>query len=133
NTLFRYLIQDELLGLYGSCDKIEIINGKYIPINISNKIPHLQGVFEEEALELVANALLIEQEFDTEVFVGYIEYWKTGERKHVIMDSKLRKSLFKVLHGMKKILEDGELPEDTYCEKCNDCEHYNVCITDEED
>lgn len=41
--------------------------------------------------------MLIEKEFDTEVFVGFTDYLKIGDRKPVIMDSNLRKGLFKVL------------------------------------
>lgn len=53
----------------------------------------MKGVWDGDAIELIAAALLIENEFDTEVFVGFVDYLKLGgERRVVVMDANLRKS-----------------------------------------
>lgn len=110
SSMYSYLIKDHQLEIIGSCDKIEIIDGKYYPINIKALKPPIKGTWDNDAIELVANALLIEQEFDTEVFVGFIEYLKIGDKRPVVMDANLRKGLFKVLNEIKDIINEKTVP-----------------------
>ncbi|MDR0912057.1 MAG: Dna2/Cas4 domain-containing protein [Methanobrevibacter sp.] len=128
SAMYNYLIKDKTLEIIGSCDKIEIIEGRYFPIDFKNSIPPYQGVWDGDAIKLAANAILIEQEFDTEVFVGYIDYLKLGERRQVVMDSKIRKSLFKILHEVKEIIFEGQIPDVTpNLSKCSKCEYCEIC------
>jgi len=132
-SMYSYLIRDLNLEILGTCDKIEIIDGRYYPIDIKTSNPPLQGVWDSDAIKLVANAMLIEQEFDTEVFVGFVDYTKIGEKRPVIMDSKLRKSLFKVLHEIKELLEEGIVPEiSSDMKKCKKCPYLDICHGNEE-
>jgi len=127
-SMYSYLIRDQSLEVIGSCDKIEIIDGRYYPIDIKTANPPLQGVWDGDAIKLVANAMLIEQEFDTEIFVGFIDYIRIAERRPVVMDSKLRKELFKTIHSIKEITEDGIVPEISITkQKCEKCEYNEIC------
>ncbi|MDR2830075.1 MAG: CRISPR-associated protein Cas4 [Methanobrevibacter sp.] len=133
-SMYSYLIRDVNLEIIGSCDKIEIVDGRYYPINIKNSNPPIVGIWDSDAIELVANAMLIEQEFDSEVFVGFIDYVKIGEKRPVIMDSKLRKGLFKVLHEIKEVMEEDVVPEPRFdLKKCGICFYKEVCHRNEED
>lgn len=67
NCMYSYLMKDKQLDLIGICDKIEIIDGKYYPISFKSSKPPLKGTWDSDAIELAANAILIEEEFDTEV------------------------------------------------------------------
>lgn len=121
-SMYNYLIRDLQLEIIGACDKIEIIEGRYYPVKMSPSKPPKNGVWDIDAIELIAHALLIEQEFDTEVFVGFVDYLKLGERRPVVMDAQLRKRLFKVLHEMDSIL-GGNIPakintNENECRKC---------------
>jgi CRISPR-associated exonuclease Cas4 len=108
STMYNYLMRDSYLETI-ACDKIEIIDGRYYPVIYSNLIPdHL--VSEDEQVVLTFLAMLIEQEFDTEVFVGFVEYTATSERKQVVIDSKHRKDLFKELHHLKE-LKEGKIEQ----------------------
>ncbi|KZX15869.1 CRISPR-associated protein Cas4 [Methanobrevibacter filiformis] len=132
-SMYSYLIRDNTLEIIGTCDKIEIVDGRYYPVDIKTTNPPLQGVWDSDAIKLVANAMLIEQEFDTEVFVGFIDYIKIAERRPVIMDSKLRKELFKTIHNIKEILEEGAIPEVSInIHKCEKCEYKELCHTERE-
>ncbi|MDR2545609.1 MAG: Dna2/Cas4 domain-containing protein [Methanobrevibacter sp.] len=132
-SMYNYLMRDLNLEIIGSCDKIEIVDGRYYPINIKVFNPPIAGVWDSDAIELVANAILIEQEFDSEVFVGFIDYSKICERRPVIMDSKLRKGLFKVLHEMKEII-DGDIISETKFDskKCGSCSYQELCYMNDE-
>jgi CRISPR-associated exonuclease Cas4 len=127
-SMYSYLIKDHQLEIIGSCDKIEIVEGKYFPINIKYSIPPLKGVWDNDAVDLVANAMLIEQEFDTEVFVGFIDYLKIGEKRPVVMDAFLRKGLFKVLNEIKDIINEKIVPNvNVNIQKCNSCDYKEIC------
>jgi len=127
-SMYSYLIKDNQLEIIGSCDKIEIVEGKYFPTNIKNSNPPLKGVWDNDAIELVANALLIEQEFDTEVFVGFIDYLKIGDKRPVVMDANLRKGLFKVLNEIKDIINEKIVPNvNVNIQKCNKCDYKEIC------
>ncbi|WP_409200413.1 Dna2/Cas4 domain-containing protein [Methanobrevibacter sp. DSM 116169] len=128
NSMQAYVLKDPDLEIIGSCDKIEIIDGKYYPVQLRTSKPPIKGVWDSDAVELAANALLIEQEFDTEVFVGFIEYIQIKERRPVVMDVHLRKSLFKILKEIKMIKKDEIIPKtETIRNKCLNCNYNDIC------
>ena len=129
NCMYSYLIKKENLELIGMCDKIEIIDGKYYPVTIKNSKPPLKGVWRQDAIELVAHAILIEEEFETEVYVGFVEYEKIGDRRPVIMDVTLRKALFDEIRKVKEIVENKKAPAlKMNAKKCGFCEYEDLCL-----
>ena len=111
------------------CDKIEIIDGKYYPISIKSSNPPIKGVWDQDAIELVAHAILLEEEFETEVFVGFIDYEKIGDRRPVVMDVNLRKGLFDIMREVKEITENKKLPNvKKNIKKCEICEYKDMCL-----
>ena len=126
--MYNYLIRDLGLDLIGVIDKIEVEKGNYFPISLKSSNPPVNGVWDGDLMEAIANALLIEQEFNTYVTIAYVDYLKIGERKSVIVDTDARKSFFKVLTHINKILEDGEIPNvKTSMKKCENCEYKELC------
>ncbi len=131
NCMYSYLLKDPSLGLIGMCDKIEIIDGRYYPVIIKNSNPPIKGVWDQDAIELVSYAILIEEEFDTEVFVGFVNYEKIGEKRPVVMDVNLRKGLFEVIREVKEITENKKLPNvRKNIKKCTNCKYQDICIKD---
>ena len=127
--LYSYLLKDSQLELMGLCDKIEIVDGKYYPILIKNSNPPLKGVWDQDAINLVANAILIEEEFDNEVFVGFVDYSKIGDRRPVVMDVNLRKALFEILEEVKDIVYNKKVPTVKVNDrKCRNCEYKKICL-----
>jgi CRISPR-associated exonuclease Cas4 len=128
-SLQTYLMHDKSLQISGSVDKIEIIEGKYFPIKIKLGNPPLRGVWDSDALELAAYSLLIEQEFDTDVVVGFVDYAKVDDRRPVIIDSELREGLFIVLDHIREIINHGNLPEVSLNhKKCLQCNYMEICL-----
>ena len=129
NCMYSYLLTDPQLELIGMCDKIEIIDGKYYPVSIKSSNPPVKGVWDQDAIELVAHAILLEEEFDTEVFVGFVDYEKIGDRRPVVMDVNLRKGLFEVIREVKEITENKKLPNvKKNSKKCSKCEYEKICL-----
>ena len=129
-SMYNYLIRDIGLDLIGLIDKIEVEKGNYFPISLSLKSsnPPVNGVWDGDFMEAIANALLIEQEFNTYVTVAYVDYLKIANRRTVIIDTDARKSFFKVLTNVNKIIEKGEIPTvKTGLKKCENCEYKELC------
>ena len=126
--MYNYLIRDIGLDLIGVIDKIEVEKGNYFPISLKSSNPPINGVWDGDFMEAIANALLIEQEFNTYVTVAYIDYLKIADRRAVIIDTDARKSFFKVLTSVNKIVENGEIPTvKTNLKKCENCEYKELC------
>lgn len=126
--MYNYLIRDIGLDLIGVIDKIEVEKGNYFPISLKSSNPPVNGVWDGDFMEAIANALLIEQEFNTYVTVAYIDYLKIANRRAVIIDTDARKSFFKVLTSVNKIVENGEIPTvKTGLKKCENCEYKELC------
>ena len=127
-SMYNYLIRDIGLDLIGVIDKIEVEKGNYFPISLKSSNPPINGVWDGDFMEAIANALLIEQEFNTYVTVAYVDYLKIADRRAVIIDTDARKSFFKVLTSVNKIVEDGEIPTvKTGLKKCENCEYKELC------
>ena len=127
-SMYNYLIRDIGLDLIGVIDKIEVEKGNYFPISLKSSTPPINGVWDGDFMEAIANALLIEQEFNTYVTVAYIDYLKIADRRAVIIDTDARKSFFKVLTNVNKIIEKGEIPTvKTGLKKCEKCEYKELC------
>lgn len=129
NCMYSYHLKDTRLEVSGLCDKIEIIDGTYYPISIKHSTPPIKGVWDQDAIDLAATAILIEEEFETEVFVGFIDYTKINERRPVVMDVNLRKALFDIINEVKEIEYDKKVPTVKINDrKCGNCEYKNICI-----
>ena len=128
SCMYNYLIRDLGLDLIGVIDKIEVEKGNYFPISLKSSNPPIRGVWDGDLMEVIANGLLIEQEFNTYATVGYVDYLKIAERRPVIIDTDARKSFFKVLTHINKIVDDGEIPNvKTNLKKCKGCEYKELC------
>ena len=129
NCMYSYLLKDNELEVMGLCDKIEIVDGKYYPISIRHSTPPLKGVWDQDAIDLAANAVLIEEEFETEVFVGFVDYTKINERRPVVIDVNIRKALFDIINEVKDIEYNKKVPTVKISDKkCGNCEYKNICL-----
>lgn len=122
-SLNDYRIYDDNLELSGNLHRIEIIKGKYYPVKIKMALPPYKGVWDSDALEVAAYALLIEKEFKSEVLLGFVDYVPVGERRPVIIDQTLREDLLTIIEEIKGVLRGEYMPTTNLnplkCEKCN--------------
>lgn len=123
-----YRIHDKDLGLSGNIHKIEIIKGKYYPVKIKMGLPPFRGVWDSDALEIAAYALLIEKEFKCEVLLGFVDYILVGERRPVTIDYTLRENLLNILEEIKEVLSGDAPPVEPNPRKCKKCNYNNICF-----
>lgn len=117
--------------MVGVCDKIEIIDGKNYPVLLKSSNPPLKGVWDSDAIELVAYAILIEEEFEKDVYVGFVDYEKIGDRRPVVMDVNIRKEFFDIIREVKEIIDNKKKPNvKKHSKKCEKCEYEDICSQD---
>jgi CRISPR-associated exonuclease Cas4 len=126
--LNEFTIEDKENGLLGKVDKIEIIDGVYYPIKFKTSFPPLKGVWDSDALQLTAYAILMEYEFNKEVPVGFVNYIKLGSKKPVLINSFLREEFLNVYNELWDILYNGYVPEVVKNpKKCRACNYSEIC------
>ncbi|MDY5614778.1 Dna2/Cas4 domain-containing protein [Methanobrevibacter boviskoreani] len=132
-AMYNYILRDPELEITGIAEKIEIIQGKYYPIIFKTSIPPIKGVWDSDAIELAFTSILIEEEFETEVYVGFVDYVNIGERRPAVIDANLRKGLFRKIDYVRTILYNKEIPTAKYdLNKCKNCEFKDICLDDYE-
>lgn len=90
--------------------------------------PPVRGVWESDALQITAYALLIEKEFNREVLVGFVDYLQINQRRPVIVNSNLRERLWDVLEQINSMFYEGIIPEiKQSTKKCKICEYADLC------
>jgi len=126
--LNEFIIIDKEDGLLGKIDKIEIIDGVYYPIKFKTTLPPLKGVWDSDALQLTAYAILMEYEFNKEVPVGFINYIKLGFKKPLLINTNLREKFLNVYNELSDILYNGYVPEVVKNpKKCRACNYSQIC------
>ena len=106
-----------------------IVEGKYYPVLLKSGNPPLKGVWNQDAIELISYAILLEEEFDTDIFVGFVDYEKIGDRRPVVMDVTIRKEFFNIIREVKEIVENRKLPNVKKShKKCEICEYKDNCL-----
>jgi len=109
--LLEFQLKNKDLSLKGKVDKIELLDGHYYPVEIKSGRPPVKGVWKNDALQIAAYALLIEEEFKKEVLVGFVDYVQIGDRRTVVLNDPLIEELSTVLNEMHSILNSEYVPE----------------------
>ena len=123
-----FQIENREVGLVGRIDKIEIIDGVYYPIKIQTSLPPLKGLWESDKIQIAAYSFLIEEEFNKDVPVGFINYVKTGSNKPVPNSSMLNDKFIEVFNEVSSMIYDGNTPEfHMNINKCSSCEFSEIC------
>ncbi|MEM3405682.1 MAG: CRISPR-associated protein Cas4 [Candidatus Pacearchaeota archaeon] len=112
------------LFLKGRIDRVEI-NDNIIPYEIKNK----DRIYEEDKLQLVGYALLLEEKFDRKVNFGFIETKK--EEKKIEINDKLKKEFLEILEEIKNVLKEKKsIPIISNFKKCQMCNFKNICFNE---
>jgi len=73
--------------------------------------------------------VLIEEEFEKDVYVGFVDYEKINDRRAVVMDINLRKEFFDIVRDVKEIVENKKKPKVSKNDKkCEKCEYNDLCL-----
>ena len=132
-------ISSHELGVSGQCDVVEFhqnengvelfgYDGKWKPIPIEYK----RGKPKEnnaDQLQLCAQAICLEEMFQTIILDGYLYYGENRRRSHVDFTDELRETVKKMTKEMHDLFQRGHTPNVRPSKQCKACSLENLCIT----
>lgn len=123
---FSMYLFSERLGLAGVVDYFDYGGGVIVPVEV--KFGGRGRIYAGHYLQLVAEALLLEDCFGVSIEKGVIEYPDEGLRRDVKITVGAKVKVLKILNDIKEILEYEKLPPPSRNRaKCEACEVYVVC------
>ena len=131
-------ISSHELGVSGQCDVVEFhqnengvelfgYDGKWKPIPIEYK----RGKPKEnnaDQLQLCAQAICLEEMFQTIILDGSMYYGENRRRSHVDFTDELRETVKKMTKEMHDLFQRGHTPNVRPSKQCKACSLENLCI-----
>lgn len=114
------VLRSDKFGLSGSPDRLLKINESLVPSIIKTGNMPENGVWNGDRLQLTAYSILVEEQYNSIVKKGFVEYARWGIVRPVVIKRHERRKVLQVMDRIKKI-QDGfmpERPEDAPCEYC---------------
>jgi CRISPR-associated exonuclease Cas4 len=124
----EHIMISETLNMSGSVDKLIRTEEEVIPCMIKTGRCPEYGVWKSDRMQLAAYALLIEEEFETTVQRGFVEYIRTAEVREVHIKKRDRAFALQLLKRVKRV-KGGVFPEKGENAPCDDCFFLELCET----
>ncbi|MBA7557421.1 hypothetical protein ES705_50176 [subsurface metagenome] len=118
----------EKLSMSGSVDKLIRTGEEFIPCVIKTGRCPEYGVWKSDRMQLAAYAMLIEEEYETTVKRGFVEYIRNAEFRESRMLKRDRALALQVLKRVKRI-KGGVFPEKGENAPCDNCSFVERCET----
>lgn len=131
-------VSSSRLGISGECDAVEFkksknginifgIEGKYsvIPVEYKRGEPKEN---ESDIMQLMAQALCLEEMLCCEIPFGYMYYGTTKHRLRIVFDNELRQRTEKALTEMRELYQRKHTPKVKPTKACNACSLKNICL-----
>lgn len=133
----RLMVRSEQYHMYGVCDNVEFIedpDGVYIDF-LKGKyqihpVEYKHGKSRDEVeynLQLTAQAICLEEMYQTHINSGYIYYIGQKDRRQVELNNSLRNQLIKAVYEIKNYLNEPESIAPEYRKRCPHCSLYEIC------
>jgi len=125
-TLLRALpLYSERYGLTGKADIVELHDGEPIPVEYKKG---KRRRFENDDIQLCAQALCLEEMFACEVSRGFIYHAASRRRREVIFDWRLRGETAATIKVVREMLAAGHVPAAELKLRCDGCSLRGVCM-----
>lgn len=126
------------LGFSGQCDVVEFHkaeNGivlfgydgewKVVPVEYKNGKPKEHNADE---LQLCAQAICLEEMFQTDISEGFLYYGGNRRRSNIIFSEDLREEVKKISKEMHTLLHKGYTPKVKQTKQCKACSLESLCL-----
>lgn len=138
--LYEYEVFSQRLGISGKCDCIEAVvceDGCRIPSSerpvrlypIEYKHGKLRDE-EEYELQVCAQAMCLEDMYDTSIEEGAIFYTSSHRRQTVCFTPELREKVLATIAAVDDMRRSYTIPKARYDTKCKRCSMYDLCRPD---
>ena len=131
-------ISSHELGLSGQCDVVEFrqndkgielfgYDGKWraVPVEYKHGAPKENNADE---LQLCAQAMCLEEMFQTDISEGYLYYGENRRRSYVELSEALREEVKKASKEMHDLFQRGYTPNVKSSKRCRACSLENLCV-----
>jgi CRISPR-associated exonuclease Cas4 len=112
-------------GLVGKADIVEMRAGVPSPVEYKKG---KRRQFENDDIQLCAQALCLEDMFGVTVTEGYIYHAASKRRRRVGFDAKLRSATLQTIAAVHRLLTDGNVPPAVLAPRCDGCSLRDVCL-----
>jgi CRISPR-associated exonuclease Cas4 len=136
--LYDYEVHSEELGLYGKCDCIEgtesesgcVVPNIPFPVQLRPvEYKHGKARKEEEyEIQLCAQAMCLEEMFDTQIPEGDLFYTSSHRRYPVELTKELRQKVLEIIQQIRAVKREFRLPKADYGPKCKRCSLKDICM-----
>ncbi len=116
------------LGICGKADVIEEKDGELYPIEHKKG---RRGEWQNDALQLCAQALCLEEMLGRSIEKGYVYYAATGRRQEVAFTAELRQQTLDTIAAVRRLIESGDRPPNPYTPRCKGCSLSDLCLPKE--
>jgi len=131
----EYKITSESLGISGKIDRIEIHEGFLIPVEMKTGTPPEEGAWESHKVQLAAYALLLEDNFKTNIPEGVVYYVDCGKRVQVFINPFLKEQVKELACSVNALLVSKDIPplvdNKNKCSACNLREKCHGLVTEQ--
>ncbi|MEH2284426.1 MAG: CRISPR-associated protein Cas4 [Nostoc sp.] len=118
-------LKSEQYKLIGKSDLIEAESGQVYPVEYKRG---RKGEWDNDELQVCAQALCLEEMTGQSVNTGYIYYAHSHQRQLVEINQELRQSAIATIESVTNILETGFMPKPIYSKRCQGCSLYSQCL-----
>ncbi|MGJ5631343.1 CRISPR-associated protein Cas4 [Nostoc sp. CALU 1950] len=118
-------LKSEQYKLIGKSDLIEAESGQVYPVEYKRG---RKGEWDNDELQVCAQALCLEEMTGETVTTGYIYYAHSHQRQLVEINAELRQSAIATIQSVTNLLETGAMPKPVYSKRCQGCSLYSQCL-----
>ena len=141
-TLLRALpLFSDRLGLSGKADLVEVQYGKSQISDLKSQMPRAVAAarpveykkgpkrrFDNDEVQLCAQALCLEEMFGITVDAGAIFYAQSQRRLEIPFDEALRTLTLRAISDLKSQISDSRIPAAELKPQCEGCSLHEVCL-----
>ena len=122
-------LKSDRYGLIGKADLIEESGGRLYPVEYKRSHgSDFDGEFDNDALQVCAQALCLEEMTGSAVPTGYLYYAQSHQRQTVDISEPLRQAAIATIAQVRQLLTTGKMPPAVYTPRCKGCSLYAQCL-----
>jgi CRISPR-associated exonuclease Cas4 len=125
-TVLRALpLHSARYGLAGKADIVELRGGEPVPVEYKKG---RRRRFENDDVQLCAQAFCLEEMFACEVPAGYVYHAESRRRREVLFDWRLRAETERTIEAVRWMLAERVVPPAELKPRCDGCSLRAVCL-----
>lgn len=131
-------VRSSVMGVIGQCDVVEFHrsenghplfgeDGLWSEFPVEYKHGHSKSI-DADRLQLTAQAMCLEEMFDSEIPYGFLFYGETRSREKVEFPQEIRQKVLQDFEEMHSLYQKKWIPKAKYRGECKSCSLYELCM-----